>query len=243
MSNTSYHKQAVRQRGRFKCENCGKFEVSQYAHIRPDSDGGEYDFNNLLYLCYPCHRAFEPTLAKGKLKEARINRMKMLKNKSKIDSLVEGLFNELHADKDLVVRLGGGITFINTPRIFEENPDRYQNPSFLDFTFVNDILQISGMLKNENQQPIINFSGTHFTLFTGDFWDIIRQPSRLEIINITKKMSLILEQNDDLSIDIQGNLYLGNYLAAVSIRELILNDYTYLMNNIIEGSQIGLCIG
>ena len=237
------HQRIVRQRGRFKCENCDKFDFFQYAHIIPETDSDEYDFNNLLHLCYQCHRVFEPTLSKGKLKNANIIRMKKIKNRLKIDSLVEGLFDELHADTDLVVRLGGGITFINTPRVFEEDPNRYPNPSYLDFMFVDGSLQISGMLKNENHQPIISFSGTRFTLFTGDFWDVIRQPSKLEIINVTKRMSLILEQNDDLSINIQGNLYLGKSLINVSIRELILNKYSYLMGNIIEDSKIGLCIG
>ncbi|MBM3208931.1 HNH endonuclease [Candidatus Shapirobacteria bacterium] len=243
MSNRLDHKRIVRQRARFKCENCGKFEFSQYVHIAPESDSGEFDFNNLLHLCYQCHRALEPTLSKGKLKTARINRMKKIKNRPKIDSLVEGLFDELHADTDLVVRLGGGITFINTPRVFEEDPNRYPNPSYLDFMFVGSSLQIDGMLKNENQQPIITFSGTRFTLFTGDFWDVIRQPSRLEIINATKRVSLSLEQNDDLSITIQGNLYLGNSQAIVSIRELILNKYSYFMGNIVENCRVGLRIG
>lgn len=243
MSNALDHKQVVRQRGRFKCENCDKFEFSQYAHIIPENDGGEFDFNNLLHLCYQCHRAFEPTLSKGKLRAARVNRMQTIKNRPKMDSLLEGLFDELHVDTELVVRLGGGITCINTPRVFEEDPKKYPDPSFLDFKFVDDILQVSGMLKNENRQPIITFSDTHFTLFTGDFWDIIRQPSKIEIINVTKKVNLILKQNDDLSIDIQGDLYLGNSLAIVSIRELILNKYSYLVGNIVADSRVGLCIG
>ena len=236
------HERLVRQRGRFKCENCNNFTIAQYAHIIPDSNGGSYDFNNLLYLCYECHRKFEPTLKKGELKKAHIKHMKKIKNRSKIDSLVTGIFDELQAGKEIVVHMGG-ITFINIPRIFQENPSKFLIPSFLEIEHVVDQLQISGLFKDENQKPLIFFSGTNFTLCTGDFWDVIRRPSELEFVNVTKKVSLLLRQNDDLSITIEGSLYLNNMQTLISLDKFILSNCATFIGNIIAECPIGLFIG
>lgn len=51
--------------------------MAQYAHIIPENDGGEYEFNNLLFLCYECHRKFEPATVKDELKEGRTVRMRL----------------------------------------------------------------------------------------------------------------------------------------------------------------------
>ncbi|HSW89096.1 MAG TPA: HNH endonuclease [Candidatus Saccharimonadales bacterium] len=242
MNKKQASEQLVRQRARFQCENCKDFTETQFAHIIPESNGGIYEVNNLLFFCLECHRKFEPTRVSGKLRKAHIKRMKKIKNHPKIDSFVTGIFDELQGDKKIIVRMGG-ITFINTKRLFEENPSHYFLPSYLEVLFSEDTLQINGLLKDENQKPLIIFSGSKFSLFTGDFWDVIRKPSYLEIVNTSKKVNLILKQNDDLSINLQGNLYLGKSPVLISIDQLILAKFSTMRGCIIENGNIGLSIG
>ncbi len=212
--------QAVRSHARFKCENCDEFVVAQYAHIIPDSDSGEYDFNNLLFLCYPCHRNYEPAITSSELKQARIKHLKNIKDREKIDSVVEGIF-ELPADKKVTVNLGGGLKVVDTPDIFTEDPTKYANPSRLSITTESGLLQINGLLKDESFSPIIEFSGTKFKLHTKDYWDIIRKPGKLELINRSKKLKLRIHQQDDLSLLLRGTLYIGNRKVVLKANEMI----------------------
>jgi hypothetical protein len=232
----------VRQGARFQCDYCKRLANAQYAHIIPESDGGKYEFNNLLFLCYECHRNFEPTLAKGKLRAARIARMQELKLRPKIDNLVQGIFDELVADTKVVVHIGRGLEFINTPRIFEEATERFSDPSYLDIEGVDGVLRLSGHFKDENGKSLIRFKNTDFELHTGDFWDIIRKPGKLEIVNVTQKFRLQISQNDDLSLTILGKFFIGNASAKAGSSGLVVGGM-HFRDCSVENGQVGLHVG
>ncbi len=216
--------------------------MAQYAHIVPESDGGEYEFNNLLYLCYECHRKFEPAAVRDELKKGRTPRMRLIRDRGKIDNLVGGIFDELISGEDLVVRIGRGLEFVNTKRVFEEVPARYSPSSYLDIEKGDGILEVSGLFKDETGKPLISFHNMYFHLFTGDFWDIVRKPGKLEVVNLSKKVRLQLYQNNDLSISIMGKFFLGNMVARATESEFTLGGNTFI-NNTIVNSRVGLGVG
>ncbi|HLZ15281.1 MAG TPA: HNH endonuclease [Candidatus Saccharimonadales bacterium] len=240
MSETT-ERQLVRQRARFQCENCQQFALAQYAHIIPESDGGEYELNNLLFLCYPCHRTLEPALAKVRLKEARIERMERIRARDKIDNLVQGIFDELMAGTNVVVHIGRGLKFVDTKRIFEEDSHKYPQPSYLDVKALDGMLLFSGNFKDENGKALIHFENTQFKIYTGDFWDIVRKPAKLEIVNLSRKFRLQILQNDDLSISILGKFFLGNLPARATKNDFTLGGNRFIDNTIIN-SRVGLGI-
>ena len=58
-------RKVVLKRDGFKCRNCGNLEHPsnlEVDHIRPLSDGGRHDLNNLQTLCRDCHTSRHPHL-------------------------------------------------------------------------------------------------------------------------------------------------------------------------------------
>lgn len=208
----------------------------------PESDGGDYDFNNLLYLCWPCHINFEPSLSGGDKKSARINYMNKIKDRPKVDSLVDDIF-ELPADTIPTIRLGEGLTLTSTPTVFTEDPKKYPNPSFFRFEVKDGLLQLHGLFKDEAGKVVLEFSGTNFKTHTKDVWDINRTSGKFELVNKSRKMVLRLHQLDDLSINIFGSLYIAGAKTQIGKQSLVLPGGNVFNNSSTSGSAIGIMYG
>ncbi len=235
-------KHSVRERARFKCENCNQFTKGQYAHIVPEADGGDYDYSNLLYLCWPCHINYEPASAKGDKKSARIVYMHKIKDRPKVDSLVNDIF-ELPADTIPTIHLGEGLTLTSTPTIFTEEPSRYTTPAFLRFEVKDGLLQLYGLFKDEVGKVILEFLGTQFKVHTADIWDITRKNGKFELVNRSRRVILRLHQQDDLSIDISGSIYLAGVKTRIGKKSVVLPGGNVFNNSSINGSAVGIVYG
>lgn len=215
--------------------------MAQYAHIIPDKMGGEYEFNNLLFFCYDCHRKLEPMIARGELRQARIQEMQKIKNSKTIDRLAEGIFDELLATSDIVVNFGKGITVKNSLRAIQEAPVESPESAYLSITATDGLLNISGLLKDENNKPLIYFDGLYFRLYTGDFWDIIRKPGKLEIVNISRRVRLSIQQSTDLSILILGKFFIGRNRLNATKDALWVNGEKH-RDCLFQDNQIGIML-
>lgn len=60
-------KEAVLLRANHRCESCGSDKNLTPDHVKPRSQGGSDDANNLVVLCWSCHRQKEAPYAKGRL--------------------------------------------------------------------------------------------------------------------------------------------------------------------------------
>ena len=82
----------VRRRDRFQCQMCGA-EGEQYAHIVPKSDGGAYELNNLIFLCWRCHNSWqEPARSAPEVKAKLIEVSRKLRDKENSDGVLSSVF-------------------------------------------------------------------------------------------------------------------------------------------------------
>jgi predicted restriction endonuclease len=49
-------REEIRQRDNYTCQICGRVTDLQVHHIIPRSNGGKHTLDNLITLCFPCHR-------------------------------------------------------------------------------------------------------------------------------------------------------------------------------------------
>lgn len=212
MNKKDKQKQLVRQRARFVCENpkCRKNTEGWYAHIIPDSWGGPYISSNLLFLCDECHRKFDYTVIKQQNPQA-IEYMKLIRDVRKDNRLIENCFEFF--GKDLIVRIGGGITLTNCRSIFRT----LQNTTLLSACLSNGQILLNGVFYNEVGNVILTIIDNKFYAKGEDLWDLkITNNGQLDLINKTKKIALYLKQNDDSSINISGIIYLEGDIFEIT---------------------------
>lgn len=113
--------QKVRQRARFLCENpdCRKPTLCEYAHIIPDSWGGEYTVDNILFLCGDCHPKFDYSVFRRD-PDLALEYLRMMKNVRKDNAHIEHLFYFL--SHKIIVKIDSGITLENCKIMYKEAP-------------------------------------------------------------------------------------------------------------------------
>jgi hypothetical protein len=223
--------QQVRQRDRFVCQFplCKK-PGEQYAHIKPDSEGGAYCLENLVFLCYDHHNYWlEPAGTKGVRKEKLQNIANKLRDQPKEDGLYSRLFAWPAGDRR-VVSLGGGVKFFNHERILEstEHPNRpYLSLRVNEFGF----LVINATFEDERGNEFMTITDNELRVDTSDAWDIAVSRRRFSLIHADTKVLLNLRQNDDLDLIVTGKLFLNGGYYRINSHEIVDVPYHNRLRN------------
>lgn len=195
----------VRKRDRFMCQYCGK-RGEQYAHIVPESVKSNYALNNLVFLCYEHHQQLEAARASPemmkKLEEVGIK----LRDKPKVDDFLRYIF-AWPAGKQIVVRLGGGIKFIDQERILESSdPD---NP-YVKLS-INELgtLSIDAYFEDSRGNTFLKILDNNLEVHTSEALDIVISRRSIKFEHIDTKVSFQIRQSKNLDLHISGSLYLN----------------------------------
>jgi hypothetical protein len=215
----------VRRRDRFQCQNCGQ-KGQQYAHIVPDSDGGDYILENLIFLCYDCHNLWqEPARTSSGMKATLIALSQQLRDQAKRDNLLSSIFS-WPAGQISVVTFGGGMRIVGQERILE----RIDDPTRPYLTLVIDDLgrlHINAYFDDAQGNDFMHVTDNILRVHTADAWDIIFNRRSIRFEHADRTMMLQIKQADNLDLQISGNLYLnGGYyeITDAHIRDIVFNN-------------------
>jgi HNH endonuclease len=240
MSNRGKVQQQVRQRARFTCNICRTDDagLKQYAHIVPESDGGQYEVDNIIWACEGCQRKYEPANKPEELKKLLIAKMRDFRDKPKSESIAHDIFELISSNKVLIKM--GALQFENVLRPFaEQEPIGPGKNQYIEFIQNGMDLVVNGLIKDEYGKPLISFQGSKVEFFTGDIWDFERKARYLKIINQTKKTEITIEQHEDQSIEVKGSLFFDHQKMTIS--DAIVRYGGLSMRNVgIKNCYIGL---
>ena len=215
----------VRRRDRFQCQNCGA-KGEQYAHIVPDSDGGEYILENLIFLCYGCHNDWqEPAKAGPEMKARLIALSQQLRDQDKSDTLLSSIFS-WPAGKILAVTFGGGIKIVGQERILERKDDPSRPYLTLGVDKVGR-LRINAYFDDTQGNDFMRVTDNILNVHTSDTWDIVFSRRTIRFEHADRTMMLQIRQAANLDLQITGNLYLnGGYyeITGDHIRDIERNN-------------------
>jgi hypothetical protein len=235
--------QRVRQRARFTCDICKSkiADLKQYAHIVPESDGGLYSVDNLLWACESCQRKYEPAKKPDDLKAILIKKMTSFRDKSKTDSVASDVFELIDSGESVRICMGS-MNFIDVRKPFSEiSPYTAAQPQFIELFSLQGELILNGLIKDEYGKPLIKFIESKLEFYTGDAWDFERSPGYLKITNKSKKTWLSIKQNQDRTLVIDGKLYFDHKEMTINAA---VNHYAGLsMKNVtMQNGLIGLSL-
>lgn len=217
MSKVSVQRE-VRKRDRFLCQYCGK-RGEQYAHIIPDADGGEYMPNNLVFLCYEHHQQLEAARTSPKMKQALSTIYENLRDRPKKDDLLRYIF-AWPAGKQIVVRLGGGITFIDTERIFECENDPTRPYLSLSMSELGT-LKINAFFEDSNGERFMEIIDNHLKVNTSEALDIIINRRSITFEHKDTRTKLTIRQSKNMDLHITGLLHLNGTPVSITKERLI----------------------
>jgi len=205
----------VRQRDRFQCQypNCGK-AGEQYAHIVAEVDGGTYELNNLIYLCYEHHNYWQETArSPSAVKERLLAINTKLRDSEKTDSIISNAL-DWPARENLAITLGNGLGFANCSRILESlDPEHpYLTVGVDDF----GLLRIDARFEGSNGNDFMHISNNRMEIHTASIWDIILKRRFFSVVNLEQDIHLTLRQDVDLTLRITGRLFLNGGFFRIS---------------------------
>jgi hypothetical protein len=222
----------VRRRDRFQCQMCGA-EGEQYAHIVPDSDGGTYTLENLIFLCYRCHNTWqEPARTAPEMKAKLIELSRNLRDKEKHDAVLSSVFGWAAGDH-LKVTLGGGMQVIDQERIL----DRQGEPDRPYLRLRKDdigLLHIDAYFDDADGKDFMHIDDNVLRVHTSIAWDVIIARRKIRFEHVDHKMWLEILQAPDMGLHITGGLNLNGGYFEISDNEIV--DTTY-NNRFIKCSQ------
>jgi HNH endonuclease len=231
----------VRRRDRFQCQNCGQ-KGQQYAHIVPESDGGEYVLGNLLFLCYDCHNYWqEPARATPQIKANLIELSQKLRDKKKTDDILSSVFSWSAGEK-LAVVFGGGIRLVDQERILERKDDSAR--PYLTLR-VDDFkrLRINAYFDDAEGRDFMHITDNHLKVHAAAAWDIVFARRKIRFEHSDRKMKLEIHQSENLDLHIVGNLYQnGGYYEIDDDRILDVKNGIELRGNQKTGHGRGLLL-
>lgn len=215
---------AVRRRDRFQCQNCGR-EGEQYAHIVPESDGGEYLLENMIFLCYRCHNNWlEPAGAKSEMKDRLIELGEALRDQEKTDNVLSNVFTWAAAKTKLTVALGGGVLFTDHARILERTG--YEEPPYLSIALDKQRrMHINAYFDNAEGDEFMRIEDNVLRLHTADAWDIVVNRRRIKFEHADRKMMLGIRQTEDLTLHVTGSLYLNGGHFQIADDYILYDEY------------------
>ncbi len=241
MSSRRFELQQVRQRDRFLCQYCGK-AGEQYAHIIPNTDGGEYTLDNLVLLCYEHHNYWlESARASAEMKAKLIEIARKLRDRQKLDGLLSRLF-AWPAGEHKVVVLGGGCRVIDQENILESSahPERPYLKLGIDDI---GVLRVNAFFEDAQGSEFMSITDNKLEVETISAWDIIVERRRFSLIHSERKISLTLRQKDNLDLWLTGNLYLNGGYYQITDEHILEVANNYLMSgNIARENGRGLLL-
>jgi HNH endonuclease len=161
----------VRRRDRFQCQMCGA-EGEQYAHIVPESDGGTYELDNLIFLCWRCHNTWqEPARSAPEMKAKLIEVSRKLRDKDKSDGVLSSVFQWV-AEERLKVTLGGGMEVVDQERILERRDDS-SRPYLRLRKDSTGILHIDAYFDDADGNEFMHIDDNVLRVHTSAAWDIV----------------------------------------------------------------------
>lgn len=217
----------LRSRGNFKCEACGKSLYCQYAHIIPESDGGEYSVSNMLFLCYEHHLKYEiqGLPANSAKRNLLVKEMYKIRNNRKLDTAWEKFF-EYPAEK-LIVKIGNNV-LINNPVIFRStaiSPGSDYCIDLLSIELNNGYFMINGLFFDQNKKLILSIKDNMLQTDAANLFDLkLYKNGKLELISRDKTMRFILEQDADGALSLSGCVYYFGKRIELSKSRGIISD-------------------
>ena len=186
------------------CQMCGA-EGEQYAHIVPDSDGGTYELDNLICLCYRCHNTWqEPARSSAEIKSQLIKVSRHLRDKEKTDKVLSSIFGWTAGDL-LRVILGGGVKFTNHDRILERRDDETR-PYLRLHKDELGLLHINAYFDDADGRDFMRIEDNVLRVHTTAVWDVVFSRRSIRLEHADRRMRLEITQAPDLSLRITGNL-------------------------------------
>jgi 5-methylcytosine-specific restriction protein A len=212
--------QQVRQRDRFQCQGCGR-TGEQYAHVVPESEGGEYKLENIVLLCYRCHHTFQETLkTTGEMRQALLALGLEMRDAQKLDGSIDVITSWARGPQ-LSASLGGGVTFIDQERILECETswdDPYLTISTGDR--LHD-LQVCARFEDASGNTFMRIDRDRAVMETAAAWDIVFSRRSMEYIHADRNVWLKIAQgSDSTTLRVTGNLYMNGGLFEISDSEI-----------------------
>ena len=231
----------VRRRDRFRCQYCGA-TGEQYAHIVPDSDGGEYALDNLLFLCYSCHKNWqEPAKASPEMRDRLSEIGRNLRDKSKTDAVISNTFG-FPAGGELVVTLGGGVRFVNQERILEREADPTRPYLSLGADSFG-ILHINAYFDDADGHDFMHVEDNVLKVHTAAAWDVVFSRRYMRFEHADREMKLEIRQADNLDLQITGSLYLNGGRFVITNERIVDTIANIIMQrNIAVANGMGLLL-
>jgi hypothetical protein len=207
----------VRRRDRFQCQMCGA-EGEQYAHIVPESDGGTYELDNLIFLCWRCHNTWqEPARSAPEVKAKLIEVSKNLRDKEKSDGILSSVFQWVAGER-LKVTLGGGMQIIDQERIIERGEDLSRPYLRLRKDSIG-MLHIDVYFDDADARDFMRIDDNVLRVHTSAAWDIAVNRRKIKFEHADQKMRLEITQASDMGLLVTANLYLnGGYYEITEDR-------------------------
>ncbi len=234
----------VRQRDRFQCKfpGCDR-GGEQYAHIVAEDDGGPYELDNLIFLCYAHHNFWQESARASDLEKRRLVELsEKLRDHQQPDSIISTVFGWTAHD-DLVVKLGGGVLARNQERILESrDPNRpYLSLRKDDF----GLLWITANFEDATGVTCFEVSENKMSIRTSDAWDIAINRRKLRFIHADRRMQLQIDQTDDLALQITGELFLNGGPFSIMPNQILDVRYrnTFVANQVAGGRGVFLAPG
>jgi HNH endonuclease len=211
----------------------------QYAHVVPESDGGAYELDNLIFLCWRCHNTWqEPARSAPEVKAKLIEVSRKLRDKEKSDGVLSSVFGWAAGER-LRVTLGSGMQIIDQERILERRDD----PSRPYLRLRKDplgILRIDAYFDDADGNDFMYIDDNILKVHTSAAWDIAINRRKIRFEYADQKMRLEISQTSDMGLLVAGNLYLnGGYFEITEDR---IFDVKY-KNTLIGCSAIGNGLG
>ena len=229
MASKSEVQAEVRRRDRFQCQYCAR-KGEQYAHIVPESDGGDYILENLIFLCYECHNTWqEPSRTPPEMKAKLIDISQKLRDREKTDNILSSIFAWPAGEKPAVV-FGGGIKVVNQERILERKGDRSR--PYLKLS-VDDIglIHIDAYFDDAEGNDFMHVMDNVLKVHTAAAWDVVFTRRSIRFEHIDQKMRLEIQQKDNMDLYVTGNLYLNGGYYVITDDRLVDTAFNNVLSN------------
>jgi hypothetical protein len=221
--------QKARIRDRFICPNCQMRRGEQYAHIVPDSDGGPYVADNLLFLCVECHNNLEPARAKAEQKNQLVELARKIKKAPRRDGFLTSNFT-LVAGTHPTIKLGGGMIITNSTAILEKQNEPNNPYLKLESDEIGRLI-ISAKFEDTDGRVIMEIDKNILHLHTKDAWDIVMKRRSIIFEDAKRSINLQISQAEDLSLLVIGKLYINGGLYTIDSEQLTSSSGIVIKNS------------
>jgi hypothetical protein len=240
MSTLDDEHRKVRQRARFKCEECREVSDNQYAHIIPDSVGGPANEQNLVFLCYPCHKKLDYSILRKHSPAAEEYLRKLRDAGRKSDGWISDRLM-FFTNSDVVVKIGNGFTFINCePILFD-----LKEQALLSVGNSDGKLDVTGKFFDENSRLLLEIEHSKFRCHGNMIWDLeLKNNGEINLISENQEIQLSIKQEKQGdALIVSGRLYANGIMFIADGDGVMSVDGGFVANNNTIMNGPGLRLG